>query len=73
MTMLTKAALATALVLAALTTAQAKEDWRDQPSGGFHIGPLGQYFGGPAYRWRGYYHYGYAPRQYRHRHWWLHR
>jgi hypothetical protein len=72
MNILTKTALAAALVLAALTTAQAKDDFRDEPTGGYHIGPLGQYFGGPVYRsrgYRGYYGYGYAPRYYRHRHW----
>jgi hypothetical protein len=41
MNMLAKTPLAAALVLAALTAAQAKNDFRDEPSGGYHIGPLG--------------------------------
>jgi hypothetical protein len=79
-TMLTKIALAAALVLGAAAAAQAgsKDDYCGN-CGGFHVGPLGQWFGGPAFRPRywGYrrYHrdYGYAfvPRY--ERHWYYYR
>jgi hypothetical protein len=74
--MLTKIALAAAIVLGAAAAAQAgsKDDFCAQ-CGGYHIGPLGQWFGGPPFR-RSYwgpgpfaydYGYAYAPRH--HRYW----
>jgi len=50
--MLTKIALAAALVLGAAAVAQAgsKNDNGGVNTGGYHIGPMGQWFGGPAFR-----------------------
>jgi hypothetical protein len=50
--MLTRIVLAVALVLGAATVAQASSG-RDEyggSHGGFHIGPFGQWLGGPPYR-----------------------
>ena len=65
----TKIALAAAVIIfAAAPAAQAGDNGGHEDRNGFHIGPLGQYFGGPFYRpfhhrsWgRGAYAYG-APR-----------
>jgi hypothetical protein len=71
--MLTKLALAVVLALGVASAAQAgsKDDNGGNYNGGYHIGPWGQWFGGPAFRLRGYRgFYGpfaYAPRY--HRHW----
>jgi hypothetical protein len=74
----TSIALAAALLLGVASAAQAGPDRGPEFQGGYHIGPLGQWFGGPAFR-RGYYSYGYAPygaftyapRHYRmHRYYW---
>jgi hypothetical protein len=62
----TKIALAAVLLMGVASTAQAGPDrGHDDPQrGGYHIGPFGQWLGGPSYRWRGYYSYGYAPAPY---------
>ena len=58
--MLTKIALAAALAIGAASLAQAasRDDNGGNTSGGYHIGPMGQWFGGPAFRPR-YWGYGY--------------
>jgi len=70
--MLSRIALAVALVVGAAAVAQASSSRDDYGgnSGGYHIGPNGQWLGGPAfrpnywgYRYRG--TYAYEPR-YRH-------
>jgi len=67
--MLTKIVLAAALVFGAAAAAQASGSQNDYGgnTGGYHIGPMGQWFGGPAfrprywgYRYRG--AYAYVPR-----------
>jgi hypothetical protein len=72
--MLTKIALAAALAIGAATAVQAgsKDDNGGRNSGGYHIGPMGQWFGGPAFRsryWGRHYMYddgfAYEPRYYR--------
>ena len=75
--MLTKIALAAALAIGAVSMAQAgsRDDNGGNTRGGYHIGPMGQWFGGPAFRtrhWnRGYayepFGYAYAPGY--HRYW----
>jgi hypothetical protein len=74
--MLTRIALAVALVFGAAAVAQASSSRDDNGgnSGGYHIGPYGQWLGGPAfrpyfwgYRYRG--AYAYEPR-YRYRRNW---
>jgi hypothetical protein len=72
--MLTRIALAGALVLGAATVAQASSSRDDNGgnSGGYHIGPYGQWLGGPAFRprywgYRG--DYAYEPRYRYHRYW----
>ena len=63
--MLTKTTivLATAVLLAVASAAQAGSDRDREQRGGYHIGPLGQWFGGPAYAYPygAYATYGYAP------------
>ena len=73
--MLTRIVLAVALVLGAAAVAQASSS-RDEIGGGrggYHIGPFGQWFGGPAFRpyYWGYRYraYAYQPR-YRYRRYW---
>jgi hypothetical protein len=74
-TMLIKLALAAVLALGVASVAQAgsKDDNGGYYQGGYHIGPLGQWFGGPVYRWRGYrgYYgpYAFVPRYRYHRYW----
>ena len=79
--MLTRIGLAVAIVLGAAAVAQASSSRDDYGgnSGGYHIGPFGQWLGGPAfnpsywgYGYRGAYAYEpryYEPR-YRYRHYW---
>ena len=74
--MLTKIALAAAIALGAAAAAQAgsRNDEGGRIQGGYHIGPLGQWFGGPAFRWRYWgrpymYDYGYAYVPRYHRYW----
>ena len=74
--MLTRIVLAVALVLGAAAAAQASSSRDDNGgyTGGYHIGPFGQWLGGSAFRpfywghrYRGVYAYG--PR-YRYRRYW---
>lgn len=73
----TKIAIAAALVLGVASAAQAGSKDDAESSGGFHIGPMGQFFGAPSARttsprWRLYERrtgtnaYAFAP-GYRHR------
>jgi hypothetical protein len=75
----TMTALATAMILAVASAAQANDKDR-YDVGGFHIGPLGQPMGAPHawgatapwslyYGAHGYRSYGYAPRGRVSRHW----
>jgi hypothetical protein len=73
--MVTRIVLAVALVLGAAGVAQASSG-RDENGGqygGYHIGPFGQWLGGPAFRpfYWGYRYraYAYGPR-YRYRRYW---
>src|SRR5215472_11081595 len=63
--MLTKTTivLATAVLLAVASAAQARSDRDREQRGGYHIGPLGQWFAGPAYAYPygAYPTYGYPP------------
>jgi hypothetical protein len=64
--MLTKIVLAAALVVGAAAAAQAGSRDDYGCCGGYHVGPMGQWFGGPAYRGRywGAGPYAYAPYAY---------
>lgn len=75
----TKIALAAALVLGMASAAQAGSKDDPNSSGGFHVGPMGQFFGAPSARtasprWRLYERrhgmnaYAFVP-GYRHRVW----
>jgi hypothetical protein len=73
--MVTRIVLVVALFLGAAAVAQASSGRDDNGgnSGGYHIGPFGQWLGGPAYRplYWGYRYrgaYAYQPR-YRYRYW----
>ena len=80
--MLTRIVLAVALVLGAAAVAQASSSRDDYGgnSGGYHLGPFGQWLGGPAFRpsdWGypgayayepGYYEPRYYEPRYRYRH-----
>jgi hypothetical protein len=72
--MLTRIVLAVALVFGAAAVAQASSSRDDNGgnSGGYHIGPYGQWLGGPAFRpnyWGYPGAYAYEPR-YRYRRYW---
>lgn len=73
--MLTRIVLAVALVVGAAAVAQASSSRDDNGgnSGGYHIGPYGQWLGGPAFRHYWGYHsrgaFAYEPR-YRYRRSW---
>jgi hypothetical protein len=68
--MLTRIALAVALVVGAAAVAQASSSENENGgTGGYHIGPYGQWLGGPAFRFWGHHYrgaYAYEPRYRRH-------
>jgi hypothetical protein len=64
--MLIKIALAAVLALGAASVAQAgsRDDNGSNTRGGYHVGPMGQWFGGPAFRTRHWGYSGYAYERY---------